>query len=133
MKYDEILQAIISMAEAASGVSIVVGSLPPDGGIAMTGSAAPNSIMLDIGSNETMDIVCNGKHAEQQTVIGWLDAIHEDLTRRKRFPQGDDWQIYAIQTVASPRLLGREQNPQAQWVYGSSLLVKFNTKGINSL
>lgn len=128
--YDEILQAVIDMAENAAGVSIVTGSMPPDNGIAMTGQAAPQSIFLDIGSNERMTVVCNGKNGNQQTVIQQLDAIHKSLTRRKDFPTGDGWQIYAIETVASPRLIGREQNPQAQWLYGSSLLVKINVKGI---
>ena len=128
--YDDILQAVIDMAESAAGVPILTGSMPPDNGIAMTGSAAPSAIMLDIGSNERMNVVVNGKNSDQETVIRQLDAIHRVLTRRKDFPSGADWQIYSIETVASPRLLGREQNPQAQWLYGSSLLVKINTKGI---
>lgn len=126
--YDEILQAIINMAEQAAGVSIVTGSMPPDNGIAMTGQAAPQTIMLDIGSNERMSVVCNGKNTDQQAVINQLDTIHRALTRRKDFPTGNGWQVYAIETVASPRLLGREQN--SEWLYASSLLVKINTKGI---
>lgn len=128
--YDEILQAVINMAESAAGVSILTGSQPPDNGIAMTGSGGPATIMLDIGSNERMNIVVNGKNGDQKTIIDQLDTIHRVLTRRKNYPTGDGWQIYSIETVASPRLLGREQNPQAQWLYGSSLLVKINTKGI---
>ena len=128
--YDEILQAIIDMAESAVGVPIVTGSMPPDNGIAMTGQAASASIMLDIGSNERMSVLLNGKNNNQRVVIQQLDAIHKALTRRVDFPTGDGWQVYAIETVASPRLIGREQNPQAAWLYGSSLLVKFNVKGI---
>lgn len=128
--YDEILQAVIDMAADAAGVPIVTGSMPPDNGIAMTGDAGSYPIFLDIGSNERMNVVCNGKHANQQTVIQQLDAIHQALTRRKRYPHKNGWQIYSIETVASPRLIGREQNPQAQWLYGSSLLVKINVKGI---
>ena len=128
--YDEILQAVIDMAESAAGVPIVTGSQPPDSGIAMTGQASTATVMLDIGSNERMSVLCNGKNANQRLLIQQLDAIHHSLTRRKDFPTGATWQIYAIETVASPRLIGREQNPQAQWLYGSSLLVKFNVKGI---
>lgn len=126
--YDEILQAVIDMAEQAAGETIVVGSMPPDNGIAMTGQAAPQSIFLDIGANERMSVVCNGKNTDQHALLMKLDAIHRGLARRKDFPTGDGWQIYAIETVASPRLIGREQN--SQWLYGSSLLVKINTKGI---
>ena len=126
--YNDVLQAVIDMAEAAAGTSIVTGSMPPDNGIAMTGSAGSSPVFLDIGSNERMNIVCNGKNTDQQAVINQLDAIHAALTRRKNFPSNSAWQIYAIETTASPRLIGREQN--SQWLYGSSLVVKFNVKGI---
>lgn len=128
--YDEILQAVIDMAEQAAGVHIFLGSNPPRDGIAMTGNASSASIYLDIGSDERMTVLCNGKNGDQKTVIRQLDAIHAALTRRKDFPSGNGWQIYAIETVASPRYLGRESNNRFQWLYGSSLLVKINTKGI---
>lgn len=126
--YDEILQAVITMAEEAAGMSIITGSMPPDNGIAMTGQSSSTPIFLDIGSNENLDVVCNGKNTSQVDIIRLLDAIHQHLTRRKNFPSGNGWQIYAIETIASPRLIGREQN--SQWLYGSSLLVKINVKGI---
>ena len=128
--YDEILQAVIDMAEQAAGVPIVLGSNPPQNGIAMTGNSSPQTIFLDIGSNERMTVLCNGKNGDQKTIIRQHDAIHAALTRRKAFPSGEGWQIYAIETVASPRFLGRESNNRFQWLYGSSLLVKINTKGI---
>lgn len=128
--YDEILQAVIDMAESAAGVSIVTGSNPPKNGVAMTGQAASSTIFLDIGSNERMSVLCNGKNANQKAIIDQLDAIHKSLTRRKDYPTGNGWQIFSIETVASPRLIGREENPEAQWLYGSSLLVKINVKGI---
>ena len=118
------------MAEAAAGVPIVVGSNPPENGIAMTGDSSSMSIFLDIGSDERMTVLCNGKNGDQQTVIRQLNSIHESLTRRKDFPCGSKWQIYAIETVSSPRFLGRESNNRFQWLYGSSLRVKINTKGI---
>lgn len=127
--YNDVLQAVIDMAQAAAGSKIVLGSLPPDNGIAMTGNAASYPIFLDIGSNEEMNVICNGKNTDQTVVIRQLEAIHAALTRRKDFPHSETWQIYAIETTASPRLIGREQN--SQWLYGSSLLVKFNVKGIN--
>ena len=126
--YDEILQALIDMADAASGMSVIVGSTPPDDGIAMTGQAYSDPVFLDIGSNERMTVVCNGKSSNQQTVIQWLDNIHQSLTRRKDFPHSDHWQVYSIETISSPRLIGREAN--SQWLYGSSLAVKINVKGL---
>lgn len=126
--YDEVLQAVIDMAASVVDVPVRTGSMPPVNGIAMTGQAASETIFLDIGSNERMSLVCNGKNRDQQIIIEQLDTIHKALTRRRDYPAGENWQIYSIETVASPRLLGREQNNQ--WLYGSSLLVKFNVKGI---
>ena len=126
--YDEILQAIIDMAQAAAGVPIVTGSMPPDDGIAMTGQASEDSIFLDIGSNDRLVVVCNGKSTDQAEVIRRLDAIHWSLTRRKDFPEAAGWQVYAIETISGPRLIGRESN--SQWLYGSSLSIKVNIKGV---
>ena len=128
--YDEVFQAVRQLAETAAGAAIVTGSLPPENGLAMTGRASSETIFLDIGSNERMSVLCNGKNTDQETVIRQLDAIHKTLTRRKDFPAGETWQIFAIETVASPRLIAHEAG--RQWVYGSSLLVKFNVKGIDA-
>ena len=138
MIYDAVLNAVIDMAEAASGQKIVIGDNPPLGKISMNGFASPSSIFLDIGSNERMTVSCNAKGYNQQEVAGMMNAIHDELTRRKDYPQGfadlvgsgPIWQIYSIETVASPRLIGKEANPRAAWLYGSTLLVKFNVKGI---
>lgn len=128
--YDEIIQAVIGMAETAAGVPVLLGSMPPDNGIAMIGSGGSSPIFLDMGSCEDLTLVCNGKNGDQETVVRQLDAIHRSLTRRFDFPHSDAWQIYAIETIASPRLIGREENERAQWVYGSSLRVKIYVKGV---
>lgn len=130
--YDEVLQAVIDIAEL-TGVQIFTGSLPPDNGIAMTATGGSETTMLDIGTQERIMLLCNGKNRDQKTVISQLEAIHKRLTRTKGFPNGglpstEGWQIYSIETTASPRLLGHE--PNGQWVYGSSLVVKVNMKGI---
>ena len=127
--YDEILQAVIDLAsKAIGGRQILTGSMPPDNGLAMIGNSAPETIFLDIGSNERMSIVLNGKNRDQMAVIRQLDLIHHILTKRKDFPSGKGWRIFSIETVASPRLVGREAN--GQWLYASSFIVKINTKGI---
>jgi hypothetical protein len=126
--YDEILQAVIDMASDIVKKPIFTGSMPPLNGLAMTGQSAPETIFLDVGSNERMSVVLNGKNSDQMAVIRQLDLIHHWLTKRKDFPSGNGWRIYSIETVASPRLVGREAN--SQWLYASSLLVKINTKGI---
>ena len=126
--YDEILQAVISMAESAAGIAIMTGSMPPDEGIAMTGNGYNADVYLDIGTDERITIVCNGKSASQESIIRLLDVIYNSLTRRKDYPATGRWQIYDIRTISSPHLIGRE--PNRQWLYGSSLSVRANVGGI---
>lgn len=128
MIYEEVLNSVIDMAETACGKKIVIGSMPPDDGIAMIGNGYTVDTYLDIGTDERISITVNGKSSNQEQVYEQLEAIHKWLTRRKDFPHGDGWQIYSIQTVGSPRLIGREEN--SQWLYGSSIAVRINQGGI---
>ena len=125
--YDEILQAVIDMAQDIAKVPIFVGSTPPYNGLAMIGQGGPNTTFLDVGTVEDMTITLNGKNADQNTIIRQLDLIHHWLTKRKDFPGGDGWHIYSIETIQSGRRLGTESG---QILYGSTLRVKFYTKGI---
>ena len=127
---DDVLQAVIAMAQAATNIRIFTGSNPSAESIAMTGSGAPAAIYRDMDTSTTLSIVCNGKSSNQKTIVDALDDIHAALTLRKDFPSGPEWQVYAIQTIASPRLIGREENNSNQWIYGSSLLVKIYAKGM---
>lgn len=127
---DEILQALINMAMFTSPYSqIVIGSDPPINGICMVSTGSPRSTFRDMDTDWTLSVLLNGKNASQQAVSEALNAIHRFMTLRKDFPHGNGWQVYAITTQASPRLIGREQNNQ--WIYGSSLQVKFYAKGID--
>lgn len=128
---NDVLQAVIAMAQAATNIRIFTGSNPSNESIAMTGSGSPSAIYRDMDAVRTISIVCNGKSANQKLIIDALDDIHAALTLRKDFPSGNGWKVFSIQTIASPRLIGREESNTNQWLYGSSLLVKFYTKGLN--
>ena len=127
---NDVLQAVIAMAQAATNIRIFTGSNPSAESIAMTGSGAPTATYRDMDAVRTLSVVCNGKSANQKLIIDALDDIHAALTLRKDFPSGNGWQVFSIQTIASPRLIGREENNSNQWIYGSSLLVKLYTKGM---
>lgn len=123
--FSEILAAVIAMAQATNPyATITAGALPADNGICMAYSTgAPASTFLDKGMEYQKALVCNAKNTSQEAAQEALDAIHVALTQTKTYPSGEDWQITDIETVASPSYLSREQN--SQWLYGSSLRVKF--------
>lgn len=127
---DDVLTAVIALAQAVSTVysDISRGALPADNGITMTAATgAPETTFLDKSTTEQLTVVCNGKHSNQQTVIAALDDIHAALTRATSYPSGAGWQITNVETIAAPGYIGRETNNQ--WLYGSSLRVKFYYRG----
>lgn len=123
--FSEILASVISMAQETDPyATITVGALPADNGICMTyATGSPSSTFLDKGMAYQKTLVCNAKNTSQQEAQEALDAIHVSLTQTKTYPSGEDWQITDIETVSAPSYLSREQN--SQWLYGSSLRVKF--------
>lgn len=123
--YDDVLNAVIQLAEQTRPYTrIVVGSMPAENGIAITwANGAPETTFLSKNSIIELSAVLNGKHSDQQVVSGALGEIHQVLTRSKTYPSTAEYQILDIKTIGAPCYLGRESN--SQWLYGSSLGIKF--------
>ena len=127
--YSDVLAAVIGKVNTMSPApyaNIVVGSLPPDNGISMTWAAGSLNTFMDKNAAVEMSAVLNGKNTNQQTVSDTLGQIHTFLNMRKDYPAADNFQITNIETISPPSYLGREENNQ--WLYGSSLAVKFFCK-----
>lgn len=127
--YDDVLSAVIELAEATQPYSnIIIGPMPPDNGISITwGSTAYNPFLNKRAAVE-LTAVLNGKHTNQQTLSETLGKIHTALSMATEYPAADNYQITDITTISAPSYLGREENNQ--WLYGSSLRVKFFLRGI---
>lgn len=128
--YQEILDAIVKMVKANTVYPVVIGSNPTKESIAITGFATPNAINLDRDSLQTYDITINGKSGDQCVLLDELSRLHRALTLRKDFPHANNWQIFSIDTTASPRLIGVEEAERTRYIYGSSVVVKFYALGM---
>ena len=107
-------------------VKIVYGSDPPIGGICMIqGAGFPVEEHRDTGMLYQLPVVLNGKNVSQETILGYLTAIHAVLTKTTDYSglSTEDVQVINIRTTASPNIIGREQNNQ--WICGSSFEVSF--------
>ena len=129
--YNSVLLAVIEMASAAEPYApILVGSLPHDNGLSMAIAAGSPTYSMDKGARHELTIAFNGKHTDQALVSDTLGKLHELLTTRTDYPTtSEGCQITNIETLASPSYLDRENN--SQWLYGSSLRVRFY-KGVNN-
>lgn len=125
---DEIIEALQKMIQALVSGPVVIGSMPPLNGFAVSFTGgAPFETFRCLTTNEDLPIVFNGKGADQSALASTMDAVHHALTTAKTLPYTAKWQIYAIETTAAPNLVGREEN--INWLYGSSFRIKFYAKG----
>lgn len=128
---DEIIAALQKMIQALVSGPVVIGSMPPLNGYAVSfAGGAPMEIYRNLTTNEDLPIVFNGKGQDQQTISATMDAVHLALTTSKILPFSGRWQIYAIETTSAPQLIGREENKN--WIYGSSFRVRFYQRGADN-
>ena len=120
-----------AVTELVPEYNIIYGTNPPANGFCMipAGGYQPDA-HLDKGQVVRMDCLLNGKGADAGAVNDALWDIHQALTKLTalEYPQSDDWQIMDISTIAYPSLIGREEGTM-QWIYGSSIEIKFYWKG----
>lgn len=128
---DEIVAALQKMIQALVSGPVVIGSMPPLDGYAVSfAGGAPTEIYRNLMTNEDLPVVFNGKGEDQRAVADAMDRVHLALTTAKALPFSARWQIYAIETTSAPQLIGREEN--RNWLYGSSFRVKFYQRGANN-
>ena len=89
------------------------------------GPSSPDEIYLDKNQYIPLDLTINGKHPSLDTLSEAMNQIHEDLTMRKSYPNGDNWQIVDILTMTEPQVIGRE--PDNLWMMASALSIKIKT------
>ena len=128
---EEIIIAMQQMIQNTTSKPVMVGSVPPLEGYAVgMVSGAPIETFRTLTTNESFPVLFNGKSADQNSVAADMEKVHRLLTTSKILPFTGEWQVYAIETTASPSLIGREEN--RNWVYGSSFRVKYYQKGVEN-
>ena len=126
--YDDVLTAVIDLAEQTELYSkIVIGPMPPENGISIAWGSGNLNTFLDKKAAVSMSAVLNCKNSDQELAADRLGNLHTFSNMRKDYPSADRFQITNIETTAAPVYLGREENNQ--WLYGSSLEVKFYLRG----
>lgn len=124
----DVLTALQEMIGALVTYPVVIGSIPPVNGFAISFvGGAPQETYRDFGMNIPLPVLFNGKGEDQQDIADQMNAVHKALTTAKNLPYSTDWQIYAIRTTSFPNLIGREENKN--WVYGSSFSIDYYSKG----
>lgn len=126
--YDDVLAAVLGMVNALPlYATATIGPMPPDNGISIAWGSGSINQFLSRDAAVEMSAVLNAKNIDQKAALDALGAIHTSLSRASAYPVTDTYQITSVETMSAPSYLGRESN--SQWLYGSSLRVKFFLKG----
>ena len=126
--YNDVLTAVIGLIMQTQPYSDVrIGPLPPKNGLAIAWASSSINTFLNKCGTVQMTAVLNGKHANQKVVSDTLGRIHTYLGFKKQYPEAVNFQITDISTISAPSYLGCEENNQ--WLYGSSIRVKFYLRG----
>ena len=57
---------------------------------------SPDEVYFDKNQTITLDFTINGKHDDLQTLSDAMNKIHEELTKKTSYPDGQGWQITDI-------------------------------------
>lgn len=121
---NDVLLAVCDLVKQQTTFPVYIGALPPDESITLAiSSGGADSTFLTKGMAYSLDVVLNGKSANQKKISDALNDIHQFLTQSKTYPITEDFQITDIQTDSTPNYIGREENSKI--LYGSGLLIKF--------
>lgn len=124
---NQAIEAVMDLIDALGlFANISRGALGTGNGLCCEmGPTSPETVWLDKNKYIPIDLTINGKHANLQTLSDAMNAIHENLTMLRSYPNGEHWKITDIATMTEPQIIGRE--PDNKWIMASALTVRLAT------
>ena len=127
--YSDVLTTVVTLINNLDLYAVAtIGALPPTNGISVAWTSSTNNLFFDKKATVEMTALVNAKNSDQQIALEALSDIHTSLNFMTAYPETDNFQITNIETSSAPTYMGRESNNQ--WLYGSSLTIKFYLKGV---
>jgi hypothetical protein len=122
------VESVMDLIDGLGLFSLITrGALGTGNGLACEiGPSGPEAVYLDKNQYIILDLTINGKHNNLQTVSDDMNRIHQELTMRREYPSGTDWEIVDITTLTEPQIVSREDNNA--WMMASALNIKVYTK-----
>lgn len=104
-----------------SGQTVVVGALPPDGGLALVPGGGTANRFMDGDSLLKMSVAVNSKSREQADALSLLEQACADLPT-EFCPYADAWLVSGASIRRPPTLLG--QDSAGWWMYGCNVEIR---------
>lgn len=107
--YDEYIDALIDLAQAATTLTVASGTLPPKEGVAVSASGGNVSRYLGGDSLLKLSFAVNAKCAKQADVLTALGDIHAALLPSAPVDR-EGWQMTGITIRSAPAYMGQDQS-----------------------
>ncbi len=125
---DSIINNIADLIEAHESIKIVIGSnIPKNSFCIVTGGGSPQDTFLNKNKLSILPITINGKNSDQEYLYKVLNSLLEYLIFLKNYPHGDNYQIYDIDYMSTPHLVGRTDDDL--YICGFTIQVKYFQMG----
>ena len=124
---NQAIESVMDLIDALGLFALITrGALGTGNGLCCEmGPTTPETIWLDKNKYIPIDLTINGKHENLQTLSDAMNMIHESLTIKRSYPDGQRWQIVDIQTLTEPQVIARDSSNK--WLMASALSVKVAT------
>lgn len=117
----EIMDALRAHIERVSGQTVVVGALPPEGGLALVLSGGTANAYAAGDSLLKLNIAISSKAREQMDALTMLEractCVNAGLDA-----ETDSWQVTGASIQRHPTLLG--QDTAGWWMYGGNIEIR---------
>lgn len=124
---DAVIDAVLEILQGWTDMPVRRAVLPAGEGVSIEkGTGDTISTALNRSTVEEVTCVLNAKSTDLKKARQVLSMMHQRLTRYPIYPNNDDWQITAIETVGGPTVIGRESGQY--WLVGSTVRIKFYNK-----
>lgn len=117
----EVMEAFRAHMERVSGQVVVVGALPPDGGLALVPGGGTSNRFMDGDSLLKLNVAVNSKARAQADALSMLEQACADVPTAF-YPQGVAWQVCGASLRRLPTLLG--QDSAGWWMYGCNVEIR---------
>ena len=124
---NQAIEAVMDLIDALGLYALITrGALGTEDSLSCEiGPTRPESVFLDKHQYIPVDLTINGKHSNLQTLSEAMNTIHENLTTKRIYPAGTNWEIVDILTLTEPQIIARED--EGPWIMASALTVKVAT------
>ena len=124
--YKPYIDALVGIAQTATGLPVAGGSLPPREGVAVAASGGSLTRFMDGGGALKLSLAVNAKCADQATALAELGAVHAALLDMPPYDT-PAWEMMGVSVRSAPTYMGVDAG--GMHIYTSSIEARIFQRG----